>query len=412
MNNRMTNKMLSPHLETHIHQLATQQPDDPLCAYLYDLASLKARIQGMTSVLPNNVSLFYAAKANPMPEILATLAPYVAGFEAASGGELIHLAEQNTQKPLIFGGPGKLDSELKIALELGVDAIHVESITELKRLEGLAHSLNVIAPVYLRMNIDIGDITLSKLAMGGKPTPFGLDEEDLNSALRIIKNTDRLSLNGFHFHLMSHQLETGRHIALIKRYFDMVKQWQALYQLDDLSINLGGGMGINYLEPGKDFDWPDFCHQLSQLIVQEGMENTPLRFECGRFISAPCGYYAMEVIDIKKNLGEYFAICRGGTHHFRTPAAQSHDHPFVVIPSQKASNDDLVTNDRLNSTIENQAISIVGQLCTPKDVLARQQTVTQLSIGDYVVFTLAGAYAWNISHQAFLMHPAPKFHFF
>lgn len=407
----MTNKTLSPYLETHIHQLAAQQPDDPLCAYLYDLASLKARIQSMTSVLPSNVSLFYAAKANPMPEILTTLAPFVAGFEAASGGELSHLAEQNTQKPLIFGGPGKLDSELKTALELGIDAIHVESITELKRLEGLARSLDVIAQVYLRMNIDIGDITLSKLAMGGKPTPFGLDEEDLNSALRIIKNTDRLSLNGFHFHLMSHQLETGRHIALIKRYFDMVKQWQALYQLDDLSINLGGGMGINYLEPGKDFDWPDFCHQLSQLIVQEGMETTPLRFECGRFISAPCGYYAMEVIDIKKNLGEYFAICRGGTHHFRTPAAQSHDHPFVVIPSQKKPSDDL-TGDLPSTRIEQQAVSIVGQLCTPKDVLARQQTVTQLSIGDYVVFTLAGAYAWNISHQAFLMHPAPKFHFF
>ncbi|WP_111640138.1 type III PLP-dependent enzyme [Marinomonas shanghaiensis] len=408
----MDSKMLSPELETHIHQLAAREPDDPLCAYLYDLDSLKHRIKNMVSVLPNNVSLFYAAKANPIPEILATLAPYVAGFEAASGGELLHLAEQNTQKPLIFGGPGKLNSELKTALELGVDAIHVESITELNRLEVLARSLDVIAPVYLRMNIDIGDITLSKLAMGGKPTPFGLDEEDLDSALNIIKAADQLTLKGFHFHLMSHQLETDRHIALIKRYFDMVKQWQALYQLGSLNINLGGGMGINYIEPGKDFDWPVFCQQLNQLIVQEGMETTQLRFECGRFISAPCGYYAMEVIDIKKNLGEYFAICRGGTHHFRTPAAQSHNHPFVVIPSRKAANTTLETSEQQNLRLENQAISIVGQLCTPKDVLARQQPVKQLQIGDYVVFTLAGAYAWNISHQAFLMHPEPKFYFF
>jgi diaminopimelate decarboxylase len=28
-----------------------------------------------------------------------------------------------------------------------------------------------------------------------------------------------------------------------------------------------------------------------------------------------------------------------------------------------------------------------------------------------VVFRYAGAYAWNISHQAFLMHPHPKEHF-
>jgi len=60
----------------------------------------------------------------------------------------------------------------------------------------------------------------------------------------------------------------------------------------------------------------------------------------------------------------------------------------------------------------NERISIVGQLCTPKDILARQQLVQELKIGDYVVFTLAGAYAWNISDQAFLMHPEPSFYFF
>jgi len=28
-----------------------------------------------------------------------------------------------------------------------------------------------------------------------------------------------------------------------------------------------------------------------------------------------------------------------------------------------------------------------------------------------VGFGLAGAYAWNISHQDFLMHPRPTFHY-
>lgn len=29
-------------------------------------------------------------------------------------------------------------------------------------------------------------------------------------------------------------------------------------------------------------------------------------------------------------------------------------------------------------------------------------------VGDLVVFQYAGAYAWNISHQEFLMHPHPR----
>jgi diaminopimelate decarboxylase len=30
--------------------------------------------------------------------------------------------------------------------------------------------------------------------------------------------------------------------------------------------------------------------------------------------------------------------------------------------------------------------------------------------GDRVVFAMAGAYAWNISHHDFLMHPHPTVH--
>jgi diaminopimelate decarboxylase len=52
-------------------------------------------------------------------------------------------------------------------------------------------------------------------------------------------------------------------------------------------------------------------------------------------------------------------------------------------------------------------VTIAGQLCTPKDVLARRVRVSRLRAGDLVAFGLAGAYAWNISHHGFLMHPPP-----
>jgi diaminopimelate decarboxylase len=59
-------------------------------------------------------------------------------------------------------------------------------------------------------------------------------------------------------------------------------------------------------------------------------------------------------------------------------------------------------------------VTIAGQLCTPKDVLARRVRVGRLRalrVGDLVAFGLAGAYAWNISHHGFLMHPPPAFHY-
>jgi diaminopimelate decarboxylase len=54
-------------------------------------------------------------------------------------------------------------------------------------------------------------------------------------------------------------------------------------------------------------------------------------------------------------------------------------------------------------------VTIAGQLCTPKDVLARQVRVSRQRAGDLVAFGLAGAYARNISHHGFLMHPPLRF---
>ncbi|WP_370548514.1 hypothetical protein [Edwardsiella tarda] len=75
--------------------------------------------------------------------------------------------------------------------------------------------------------------------------------------------------------------------------------------------------------------------------------------------------------------------------------AQGHDHPFQVVRRETPAQ------------IRDQRVTLVGQLCTPKDVLARRQSIAALAPGDRLLFPLARAYAWNISHRHFLMHAAP-----
>jgi diaminopimelate decarboxylase len=377
-----------------LEQLKAQQRT-PLCAYLYDLPALEQHIKSMRQVLPPNCELFYAAKANPEAPVLKTLAPWVDGFEAASGGELKWLHDQCPDQPLIFGGPGKLDHELEVAMEYRISAFHVESVNELRSLARIAGERGVRAPVMLRLNLKLAQVPQSRLVMGGKPTPFGLDEEGLASALKVLREEPSLELKGLHFHLLSHQLDVEAHLELIRSYFLTFRQLCADHDLQLPVLNVGGGMGINYQDVTQSFDWPRFCQGLDKLIDEYAMGATRVRFEIGRFISAACGYYVMQVLDIKSSHGEFFAIGRGGTHHFRTPAAQGHDHPFTVVRGDNAAQ------------ISDQRVTLVGQLCTPKDVLARQQPVQQLAIGDLLVFPLAGAYAWNISHQNFLMHEPP-----
>ncbi|NRD75564.1 type III PLP-dependent enzyme [Shewanella sp. VB17] len=420
-------------IHTILSLKAEESSQTPLCAYLYDLDELQSHATAMVAALPSNCELYYAAKANPEAEILAKLAPIVQGFEAASGGELNWLHECQPQVPLIFGGPGKLLCELSQAIDLNVDAIHVESLTELQRIGALCQHKQRHCRILLRMNISLEGIAETRLTMGGKPTPFGIDACELDAAMALIGDLPTLAgkplveLVGFHFHLMSHQLDVARHLDLMALYFSTFKNWCQRYNVHLPLLNVGGGIGVNYADPQQVFDWSRFCAELQVLITKSDMEKVKIRFECGRFVTAAMGYYVMQVLDIKKNHGQWFAIAHGGTHHFRTPAAQDHNHPFFVLTQAELLAHHNVNNgselsanpekDRtfdfdLVSTItpilEQQRVTLVGQLCTPKDVLAKQQYVDKLAVGDYLVFTHAGAYAWNISHQNFLMHAPPK----
>ena len=404
----LDNHSLSQKIIDCIHNYGAQP--SPLCAYIYDLEALANRIKTMKRCLPDNSQLFYAIKANAEPDILSTLVDHVDGFEAASAGELNWLQAHQPNHPIIFGGPGKLTSDLQQAIQQQIDTIHVESLVELTRIATLSQFLQLPVRIFLRMNIDIGDIGSSKLVMGGKPTPFGSDETHLKQALAIIGSSPFIEFCGFHFHLMSYQLSVKRHLLLMQRYIEVVKKWQQDYPAlpSKLTINVGGGIGIHYDQQPQHFEWEGFCHHLSSILTAH--PQFTLRFEIGRFITAPCGYYVMEVLDIKKNLGEIFVIGHGGTHHFRTPAAQQHNHPFFIVPRSILKTQETEYHENIieQAAITNTKATIVGQLCTPKDILAQDQWIEKLHIGDYLVFTLAGAYAWNISHQNFLMHQPPN----
>ncbi|AZR35852.1 type III PLP-dependent enzyme [Xanthomonas vasicola] len=369
--------------------------EGPICAYVYDLAALDAHAAWMRAQLPPQCELFYAAKANAEPPVLRTLAAHVDGFEAASGGELAWLHAQQPQAALLFGGPGKLDTELVQAAALPDCTVHVESLSELERLAAIAAHAGRCVSVFLRMNIAVPGAQSTRLMMGGHPSPFGLDPCDLDTAMQLLQASPSLRLEGFHFHLMSHQRDAAAQLHLIAAYLRTVQQWRHTYALGPLRVNAGGGFGVDYLAPELSFDWAGFCAGLPALLHEHGTD-LHLRLEPGRYVSASCGWYLMEVLDLKRSHGAWFAVARGGTHHFRTPAAQAHDHPFRVLRGARAP------------VLRDTPVTLVGQLCTPKDVLARDQHVAVLAPGDCLAFPLAGAYAWNISHQHFLMHPAPQ----
>ncbi|MFI6157171.1 type III PLP-dependent enzyme [Kitasatospora sp. NPDC051170] len=387
--------------ELALHHIDTLAPEE-LPAYVYDLSELRAHAAAVRAALPPRVELYYAAKANPEAPVLAALREAVDGYEVSSGGELAHVRAAVPGAPLAFGGPGKTSAEIAAAVEAGVHRWHVESVHELRRLAAAATRP---VDVLLRVNLPVGDGTLDSvaLAMGGRPTPFGLDPDQVPECLRLLGTPEfaRLRLRGIHAHLAS-GLAAAEHLAVAAG----IVEWSAAlaerhgFALEE--VNVGGGMAVDYEDPSARFDWTAFGEGLAELL--DAHPGLTLRIEPGRALTAYCGWYATEVLDVKRSHGEDFAVVRGGTHHLRTPATRGHSQPFTVRPVAPWP------HPWPRPATTGPTVTVSGQLCTPKDVLAHRSPVTTLRAADRLAFTMAGAYAWNISHHDFLMHPRPTFH--
>ena len=381
-------------------ELAGKLGPDGIPAYVYDLAALDAHAAAIRAALPRTVQFYYAVKANPDAAVLRTLARHADGFEVSSGGELAQTAAAVPGRPLAFGGPGKTPAELAAALAAGTSVFHVESPHELAQLAQAAEAAGRQADVLLRVNFPgpFGPSGRAALVMGGKPSPFGMDTELLRRCAGSL--TPAVRLRGLHAHLAS-GVGAGDLLAAAGRLISFGREWCAEHGVTDPEFNLGGGMAVDYARPDATFDWAGYGRGLAELA----RPGETLRIEPGRAATAYCGWYLTRVLDVKHSHGEAFAVVAGGTHHLRTPAAKGHDQPFAVIEV-----DDWAP-PWPRPGVTGQAVTIAGQLCTPKDVLARRVRVSRLTAGHLVAFGLAGAYAWNISHHAFLMHPAPWFHY-
>jgi diaminopimelate decarboxylase len=381
----------------------------PVCAYVYDRGVLRETASALRAALPPEALLCYAVKANGHPAVVGALAATVDGLEVASGGELA-LAVAAGTRLIVFGGPAKTDAELAAAAEAGaveagaVEAgatadvvVNVESGHELRRLSLVAAAAGATVQVCLRVN-RAGPALGGSHRMAGVPTPFGIDEAQLDDAAALARKLPGMELVGYHLHAVSNNLDAAAHATFIAGAVEWSVAASRRHGIALRYVNAGGGLGIDYIR-SRRFDLGILHSGLSKVELPDGAR---LVVEPGRFLAADAGWYAAEVLDLKRTHGRWFAVLRGGTHHFRLPAAWGYSHPVTVLPVQRWP------YPFPRPQVRDVAVDVVGELCTPRDVLARDAHVDLLRVGDVLVFARTGAYGWDISHHEFLRHPYPE----
>lgn len=377
-------------------------------SYIYSGAAIDSAVAAIRRILPDEIGLHYAIKANPFPPLLAHLADRVDGFDCASLEEMRRIAAIDRQRGLAgallkrcsLAGPAKSDAELIYAAEHDV-LINAESENELQRIHSLPLEGNGRrVRVALRVNPPF-EIKGSGMRMGGGAKPFGIDSERIPVLIQRIQESslgERLELVGFHVYAGSQCRDAGALTEAMLQTLSLIHNWHGLTGYTPKLLNLGGGFGVSYHPGDEPLDLAALEHGLKQVAEQASkrLPDTRLHIELGRYLVAGAGIYVTKVVDIKESRGQRFLLCDGGMHHHLALSGNlgqvlRRNWPLVAIDKMDQGN--------------NEIVDLAGPLCTPLDVLGHKQPLPPVQVGDLIGVLQSGAYGASASPVGFLSRP-------
>lgn len=366
--------------------------------YAYDRQALRQRVEALRAVLPREVRLHYAIKANPMPALVGYMASLVDGLDVASGKELrVALDAGANPAEVSFAGPGKTEAELSQAIAAGV-LINVESFREIRLCDQIAVRLDRPARVAVRVNPDF-ELKSSGMRMGGGAKQFGIDSEQVPKALADIA-ARKLRFEGFHIFSGSQNLRAESICEAMSKGFELACALAAAAPESPRVLNLGGGFGIPYFPGERPLDLAPIGERLSQIVelARERLPGASIVIELGRYLVGEAGVYVCRIVDRKVSRGQVFLIVDGGLHQH---LAATGNFGQVIRKNYPLAVAHRVAGGR------RETVSIVGPLCTPLDVLGDRVEVGEAAEGDLIVVFQSGAYGLTASPINFLGHPHP-----
>jgi diaminopimelate decarboxylase len=370
--------------------------------FIYDGGVIRRSYRTLSRALSGFARIHYSIKANPAAAVIRLLSDEGAGVEIASIGEYRAARAADVRPPdILFAGPAKSVRELEIVVAGGIGEIHIESFEEIARLTAIAVRLNARIPVSIRVN-PVASAQGGAMRMGGKPAPFGFDEECIGEVVSKVQSAGELDLHGVHLFAGTQILDETVLLAQWRHGIEVAGRVAAIAGHPLKTIDLGGGLGIPYYPGDGQLDLAKLSSGLPALRQQ--LKSDPLLadarivVEPGRFLVGPAGIYVAGINAAKVSRGTRFLITDGGMHHHLAATGNlgqiiKRDYP-IVAPA------------RMNAT-EGSPATIVGPLCTPLDTLARKAGMPDLGAGDLIAVLQSGAYGKTASPVGFLSQPLP-----
>ena len=364
--------------------------DSPL--YILDEMTLRNSCRAYKKALkkyyPGESLPIYASKANSSIFMSSLIASEGFGLDAVSEGELLTALKGGVpNEKIVFHGNNKSDKEIEFAVKNNIKVI-VDNEHDLKRLEEISESFDSDLEIMIRFTPGIECHTHEYIRTGSFDSKFGFGIECLSNLFKDIRNTKHLKLIGLHAHIGSQIFELEPHKDLGKIMVDVILKAKNFGHIIK-ELNVGGGLGIRYIEKDNPPSIDEWIRTVSLSIIEacrKSKISLPiLMCEPGRSIVSTSGVTIYRIGSFKEIPGirTYLSV-DGGMSDNPRPITYQSDYSACLV------------NDPLNKNSKNK-YTVAGKHCESGDVLFKDLELGKCKTGDLICVFGTGAYNNSMS---------------
>ncbi|WCB95742.1 Diaminopimelate decarboxylase [Baekduia alba] len=343
-----------------------------------DLRTRARRFLDAFAARTRDYEVHFASKSFPATAVLRLFADEGLACDVASGGEL-HLALNAGFRPdkVHLHGNAKSNAELQMALDAGIGDIVVDNLVELDRLIALVPA-GRRQRILLRVAPGVSPDTHPKISTGGPNTKFGFNLDDAAIAIERAQRSDRLDLDGLHFHIGSQILDLAPFRAAL----------EAVARLGDFrTYNMGGGLGVAYTHEQSAPEIEDYVARKVSLMHELLGPDKRIADEPGRALVAHSTVTLYSVESVKHNVVTYVATDGGMSDNLRPMLYDARYEAMVV--------------GRPHGTADHPArpVHLAGKHCESSDVLIHDVDLPDPQPGDLIAVPVTGAYGHAMANN-------------
>ena len=375
--------------------------------FVIDEIDFKSRIIGWKNALNSNFGesageVYYASKSFVSVEVAKWIAEAGIGIDVCTGGELaVALAAKFPANRIEVHGNNKSEEEIRVAIEVGVAKIVVDSMQEIERVDRLAKAANKVQKVLLRITPGVEAHTHEAISTAHEDVKFGFSIASGAAwkAILATQSAANLSLEGLHCHIGSQIFENEGFILATTKLLELSAKFRDEFKSELTELDLGGGYGIAYLAGDKTFDPDQVMAALAKLVKSEcsrhNLKVPKISIEPGRAIAGPTTTTLYEVgttKDVELDGGKtrrYIAVDGGMSDNIRPGL---YGAKYSALLANRTSSASAITS------------RLVGKHCETGDIIIRDIDLpSDIAPGDILAIPATGAYgrsmASNYNHM-------------